>query len=137
MSENCTELATTAMCVWEYVMECEVNKGGLGYPNMKERREAVGTIQFRRECAELGFLIERAYHSIGEKHFDGIAFDWELVPDVVGWCFNAEEYPTFGTVLSALNLVKEIYAKTPVVMPLSRLLQTNPVILTNTESESG
>lgn len=86
--------AETALCIWEYVLD-SVPRGRRNpddSPLYKWITGEQGVYAGRSNAIRLAHLVEHAYRvAHGDEHMlDGYAFDWELVPFVIGtW---AEEF---------------------------------------------
>jgi len=85
------EQAETALCIWEFVMECRVEDktkrpvDGSGVYEWITQEQ--GAYHGRSNAIKLAWLVERAYQ-VGngqneEYALDGLAFDWEIVPYII------------------------------------------------------
>lgn len=104
--------AETALCIWEYVLECratdktkrEVDGSGVYEWITMEQ----GVYMGRSIACDLAWLVELAYrvgHGTGDEYrLDGYAFDWEIVPYIIDTWVELFDSPVEITADDARNL---------------------------------
>lgn len=76
MATSCTDIAETAMCLWEYFLEDEPK-------NYVVYRETFGVVETRMRVLSWAEACDAAWkHAVETRGYDG-PFDWDFVP---GWC---------------------------------------------------
>ena len=72
-----------ALCVWEYLCEITVCCNTPD-PKWFSYRNNVGSVELRHESMEIGKWALKVYDLLPEWYRDGKAYDWEIIPDIVG-----------------------------------------------------
>jgi hypothetical protein len=88
-----------ALCVWECINEWTLGDhiNANGQPAWIELREQLGSAEMRHQSVELGQWCLQMW-DILTKHdadfFDGVAYDWEVIPLMLGYALNQDGRPT-------------------------------------------
>jgi hypothetical protein len=76
-----------ALCVWEWICEVTVcAEEGKDLKNWTELREGVGSAELRYQSVTLGQWCLKIYDickARDEDIFDGMAYDWEVIPEIM------------------------------------------------------
>jgi hypothetical protein len=86
-----------ALCVWECLIDWTINEDDtLIRKDWSDLREAVGSVEMRHQSIVLGKWCLEIY-DILTKHdkdfFDSMAYDWEVIPKMLGYACDAEGKP--------------------------------------------
>lgn len=85
-----------ALCVWEYLNDVTLLDLSREDPQWVELRESVGSVELRHASIEIGIWALKVYDACTERDpsfFDGLAYDWEIIPAIVDRCRDADGDP--------------------------------------------
>ncbi|WP_062227624.1 hypothetical protein [Aureimonas frigidaquae] len=77
-----------ALCVWEELNQLTDRK----QPEVCRVRENIGSVELRHASIEIGKRALEIYDQLDQDLLDGIAYDWEFIPDVVDM-IDWEQFP--------------------------------------------
>mgnify|MGYP003646195434 CR=1 FL=1 len=104
--------AETALCIWEHVIESRSVAGGKLHTSDAYDwfAQEEGVYNGRNNAINLAYLVDIAYETgHGEEHyFDGLAFDWEVVPRVITLFMERADSPTEITVKIAIEVGNQL-----------------------------
>lgn len=85
-----------ALCVWEYLNDVTLLDPSRQDPQWVELREDVGSVALRHASIEIGKWALKVY-DVCTRHdpsfFDGLAYDWEVIPAIVACCRGLDGRP--------------------------------------------
>lgn len=85
-----------ALCVWEYLNDVTLLDQSRQDPQWVELREDVGSVALRHASIEIGKWALKVY-DVCTRHdpsfFDGLAYDWEVIPAMVDRCRGLDGRP--------------------------------------------
>jgi hypothetical protein len=87
-----------ALCVWECLNEWTIlpDVSTQSRPEWIELREGIGSVEMRHQSIALGKWC-LAIYEICTKHdrdfFDGLSYDWEVIPMILDYAYNANGKP--------------------------------------------
>lgn len=84
-----------ALCVWECINEWTLGaaEGNSPHQAWKDLRGSVGSVEMRHASIPLGQWCLKVYDICtkdNRDYFDGIAYDWEVIPLILSYCIGAE-----------------------------------------------
>ena len=81
-----------ALCVWEHLCDITVNTTE---PDEEwfDYRQGIGSVELRHESITIGKWVLKVYDLLPEWYRDIGAYDWEIVPTIVGHLTPGEEHP--------------------------------------------
>ncbi|RWM32587.1 MAG: hypothetical protein EOR77_21390 [Mesorhizobium sp.] len=92
-----------ALCVWEHLCEITVCTDKPD-PAWNEYRESIGSVELRHESIEIGKWVLQVYDLLPEWYRASGAYDWEIVPAIVGKLTPGQTHPDpYTTKYSLLN----------------------------------
>lgn len=85
--------AETALCIWEELncRTCLANPRRC--PEVIRWREANGVYALRHAALGLAGALEALYDALPPDEWDGLAFDWVIVPAFLDWVVWTDEGP--------------------------------------------
>lgn len=72
-----------ALCVWEWVDSRSVGLTDDVRADVLSLRQAIGTVELRSRCGDIGRYCLKVYDHIPETARDGHAYDWEIIPAIL------------------------------------------------------
>lgn len=97
MADSYTHLEVeAALCVWEYLNDVTLLDPSRQDPQWVALRESVGSVELRHASIEIGIWALKVYDLCTERDpsfFDGLAYDWEVVPAIVDRCRDEDGLP--------------------------------------------
>jgi hypothetical protein len=87
-----------ALCVWEHLIEITLGDhiNGPGQPAWTELREGIGSVEMRHQSMVLGKWCLKIYDlctAHDQDFFDGISYDWEVIPMMLDYAEDQEGRP--------------------------------------------
>lgn len=101
------EQVEAALCIWEELDRRTRNEPE-EYTALTDWRDDHGTSALRCVAIELVDHVEAIYHSLPAEEWDGLAYDWEIVPailDFVHWWAPGGPKPMLSTEPSTAALL--------------------------------
>ena len=85
--------AEAALCIWEELdrRTCLTNPNRC--PELIRWREDHGSFALRHAALGLAGDVEALYDALPAEDWDGLAFDWEIVPAILDWVVWRDEGP--------------------------------------------
>jgi hypothetical protein len=87
-----------ALCVWERLIEITLSDhiNGPGQPAWTALREGIGSVEMRHQSIVLGKWCLKIYDlctAHNRDFFEGISYDWEVIPMMLDYAEDAEGRP--------------------------------------------
>jgi hypothetical protein len=88
-----------ALCIWEELNRRTLETESARYSDLAQWREDHGTYALRHAAIGLVNYVEAVYQALPPEEWDGLAYDWEIVPAVLNWVswLGAEPVPLLAT----------------------------------------
>lgn len=75
----------TALCIWEALDRRTLIEHTDQHPALHRWREDYGSYALRHAAIGLTDYVEAIYQAASPEDWDGLAFDWEIVPAILDW----------------------------------------------------
>lgn len=72
-----------ALCVWEWIDSHSVGLTDDVRADVLSLRQAIGAVEFRSRCGDIGRYCLKVYDHIPESAHEGHAWDWEIIPAIL------------------------------------------------------